>query len=267
MGNRYDRKPDSGRGSGWLKYLIFGAVIIFFWTRSRHKAAPAYVPRPPAEAAQAASKAEWPPTAPAGEKADLAQDLSMRNYYVILDGSGSMADQGCSGSLSKMDAAKEALAKFASVVPAKAQLGLLAFDGRGVSERVPLGLDNRERFAEEVRKVASGGQTPLKTAISQGVAKLEEAARRQLGYGEYNLVVVTDGEAVPGSEDPTEVVNDVLGRSPVAIHTIGFCIGTNHSLNQPGRTLYKAAQNPEELKSGLGEVLAESEKFDVSGFK
>ena len=183
----------------------------------------------------------------------------MRNYYVILDGSGSMADSGCSGSLSKMDAAKEALARFAGVVPRKAQLGLLAFDQHGVSERVALGLDNRDRFVEEVRKVSAGGQTPLKSSIAAGVARLEEAARRQLGYGEYNLVVVTDGEAVPGSEDPRGVVNDVLGRSPVAIHTIGFCIGSNHSLNQPGRTLYKAAQNPDELKAGLEDVLAESE--------
>ena len=207
---------------------------------------------------------DWPRGGTEG-KVELAANLAARNFYVVLDGSGSMADKGCSGNMRKMDAAKQALAEFSKAVPADAQLGLTAFDGGGISERVPLAVGNRSAFMAAVNAVVANGGTPLKSAIAIGIAKLEEAARRQLGYGEYTLVVVTDGDASVG-EDPAEVVGDVLGRSPVAVHTIGFCIGTNHSLNQPGRTLYKSAQSPEELRSGLGAVLAEAESFDAAKF-
>ncbi|MBI5210581.1 MAG: VWA domain-containing protein [Elusimicrobia bacterium] len=267
MAKRHGGEQSSG---GWKIFIaIVAAWIMISMYRSRSKPVPGAVPALDVPAAPAGSqaKAEWPPSAGAGDKAELAPNLTMRNYYVILDGSGSMADKGCSGDVPKLDAAKKALSDFSKAVPRNAQLGLLSFDGRGVAERVPLGLDNRDRFMEEVQKVAAGANTPLRSAISMGIVKLEDAARRQLGYGEYNLVVVTDGEAVPESEDPRGVVNAVLGRTPIAIHTIGFCIGANHSLNQPGRTLYKTAQNPQELKAGLEDVLAESEKFDVSGFK
>lgn len=57
-----------------------------------------------------------------------------------------------------------------------------------------------------------------------------------------------------------------MAHSPIQIHTIGFCIGPDHSLNIPGRTMYKAADNPQQLEKGLQDVLAESETFDVSDF-
>lgn len=47
----------------------------------------------------------------------------------------------------------------------------------------------------------------------------------------------------------------------MVLHTIGFCIGEKHSLNQPGRTLYRAADNPEQLRAGLADVLAEAPSF------
>ena len=78
-------------------------------------------------------------------------------------------------------------------------------------------------------------------------------------------MIVTDGEASSG-EDPTRIVQWILDYSPIQIHTIGFCIGTNHSLNIPGRTVYKAADNPQQLEKGLQDVLAESEQFDISEF-
>ncbi len=88
---------------------------------------------------------------------------------------------------------------------------------------------------------------------------------RQLGYGRYVLVVVTDGQASPGQE-PAAQVNWMLASTPVELHTIGFCIGTDHSLNMPGRTVYKAADNPVALRQGLAEVLAEAETFDPAAF-
>ena len=59
----------------------------------------------------------------------------------------------------------------------------------------------------------------------EAYARARRAQRiAQLGYGEYHLVVVTDGEAT--GEDPTRRRRtDPDRESPVVLHTIGFCIG------------------------------------------
>jgi uncharacterized protein with von Willebrand factor type A (vWA) domain len=165
----------------------------------------------------------------------------------------------------KLDIAKRALNEFVKYIPAEANVGLAVFDGRGLSERAALG-ENRERFINKVQEVAAKGGTPLKNAITLAYQRLKEQGLKQLGYGEYNLVVITDGKASEGQE-PKGIVNLILKESPVVIHTIGFRIGTDHSLNQPGRILYKSANNFEELKKGLESVLAELEDFSVSDFQ
>lgn len=204
----------------------------------------------------------WPPT---GQDVALVSNLTARNYYVIFDGSGSMSNAACQGDGSKMEQSRVALAAFAQGISKNANLGLLAFDNQGITERIALDTDNREQFTHEVDKVTPSGQTPLADSIRKGREALEQQARRQLGYGEYNLVIVTDGEASSG-QDPSGEVDSILRQTPIMIHTIGFCIGTRHSLNQPGRTIYKAANSPDELQRGLDEVLAESPSFDVKQF-
>jgi len=102
--------------------------------------------------------------------------------------------------------------------------------------------------------------------VTRAYRKLTEQAARQLGYGEYHLVIVTDGEASQG-QDPTSAVNRLLAQSPIVVHTIGFCIRTQHSLNLPGRALYRPADNPGELRRELAEVLAEAPSFAVLEFR
>jgi Ca-activated chloride channel homolog len=209
----------------------------------------------------------WPPAT--GNPQDRTRDsknLFARNYYVVLDASASMKAVACSAGQQKIDAARAALAAFAASLPADANLGLQVFDDNGIRERLPLGTDNRERFREALGAVRAGGSTPLRESIRQAYQQLTAQGARQFGYGEYHLVVVTDGEADAG-QNPEPVVTEIIQRSPVVLHTIGFCIGTNHSLNQPGRTLYRAADNPEQLKQGLGNVLAEAPRFDAAKFK
>ncbi len=206
--------------------------------------------------------ASWPPPAPAGEEAAIADNLFAVNYYVVLDGSGSMTGSNCSGGKSKTVVAKEALVEFASVVPANANLGLAVFDERGsvVEERVPLGIGNRDVFIQKVNESKTDSGTPLHNAVVRGYKALVAQARRQLGYGEYILVIVTDGEPDAG-QDPQSAVKNIVENSPVVVTTIGFCIGKNHALNQPGKTVYKEANNPAEVRAGLAAVLAESAEF------
>jgi Ca-activated chloride channel homolog len=191
----------------------------------------------------------------------LADNLLAKNYYVVQDGSGSMIHSECSGGKSKSEVSKKALAEFAKAVPSDVNLGLLAFDSRGVTERLSLGINNRTQFINAVNDVYADSGTPLHNAIVGGLRALEKQARKQLGYGEYHLVIITDGYANIG-QDPMEAIDWMVTNTPIIIHAIGFCTDNKHSLNQPGKTYYATAQNPAELTSSLKAVLAESEHFD-----
>lgn len=227
---------------------------------------PATKPLPAAAPKVPAPKPPWPGMQQ-GADVTLATDLLAKNYYLVFDGSGSMNDSQCSGSVNKIQAARAAVKAFARTIPADANVGLLAFDSRGISERVRLAPNQVSSINAQIDGIRPDGGTPLLEAIRQAYARLTDQGRKQLGYGEYHLVVVTDGMATPETQNPTPVVNEILANSPVVIHTIGFCIGNQHALNQPGRTFYKAADNPTDLAKGLSEVLGESPGFDVRAFK
>lgn len=208
------------------------------------------------------TKYSWPP---ADEHVPIAKNLMTSNYYLIVDGSGSMADSQCSGSATKLDAAKVALTQFIGSLPQNNNVGLLTFDHSGIHEKTPLG-QNRSDVIASINSMSPGSATPLFTSIKKGYDALTVQAKKQLGYGEYHLVIVTDGEASDG-QDPTPIVTKILYDTPIVIHTIGFCIRSGHSLNVPGETDYRAANNPEELLQKLTEVLAESPEYDIDTFK
>lgn len=217
--------------------------------------------------AASAARDDWPPLRAGDDGAVGAQPSTTSNYYVVLDGSGSMRRVDCSGGERKIKVAVAALSRFVDAVPAQANLGLAVFDDAGLSERVALGVNNRDAVQQALRQVEVDGGTPLKSSIELGYDRLTEQARRQLGYGDYHLVLVTDGYPDPAREDPTDAVTTLLQRSPVVLHTIGFCLGQEHVLNQPGRVYYTAADSPEQLSQGLGSVLAEAPSFDLGQFQ
>ena len=208
--------------------------------------------------------ATWPPVSE-GAVASAAPTV---NYYIVLDGSGSMSRRECSGDgdSRKIEVAIDSVRRFVAAIPAGANVGLAVFDRKDLSERVPIGANNREAISQALTRVRAGESTPLKSAIRLAFDKLTDQASAQLGYGEYHLVVVTDGKPDPQSEDPSKAVREILATSPVVLHTVGFCIDSDHVLNQPGRTYYTAASNPEELQRGLQSVLAEAPNFDAVKF-
>lgn len=207
----------------------------------------------------------WPQTSQGSDTGTLSDVLTRKNYVLILDGSGSMNNKGCSGNRTKNEVAKETVMEWAGLVPEDANLGLVVFDRNGFSIRLPLGTKNRAQFRAEVGKVVAHDKTPLTLALETAYQMLTEQGSRQLGYGDYTVVIVTDG--IANDINALErSVDKVLTTSPILIHTIGFCIADNHSLNRKGRTIYKAAGNQAELRQGLQDVLAESESFDISGF-
>ena len=242
-------------------------------------------PQPPQPAGPAASRPAPPPQparpaavdeAPASNawpylgkdfKVPVAENLLTRNFVLVFDGSGSMGEKGCSGEMTKIEAAKIAVRQWSAILPADANLGLVTFHARSSGIAVHEMADGRrERFAEAINAVQPGGGTPLTNALQQAFWLLEKQAQRQLGYGEYTIVVVTDGIANQ-PERLSMLVKLLLRDTPINIFTIGFCIGQNHSLNQKGHTEYRAAGNPEELRRGLAEALAETESFDAVSFQ
>ena len=216
--------------------------------------------------AESAVRDDWPKLR-SSDAAASGVPATISNYYVVLDGSGSMRRVDCSDEKPKIEVAVTALSRFIQSVPEQANLGLAVFDDAGLSERVPLGVNNRDAIQKALHKVDVNGGTPLKSSIELAYDKLTAQARQQLGYGDYHLVLVTDGYPDPAREDPAEAVDTLLASSPVVLHTIGFCLGEEHVLNQAGRVYYMAADSPEQLSQGLGSVLAEAPAFDVGDFQ
>lgn len=216
-----------------------------------------------------ATAARWPFDsigAEAGQRGEFDAAASMRrNYYFVFDASGSMADRKCSGNETKIEVAKRAFAEFSSKLPADVNVGILIFDGDGIREIVSLRPLDLRVAQSALAPVRPGSGTPLAEAIRQAYGKLTKQGQQQLGYGEYHLIVLTDGEAT--GESPAAIVKAVIESSPVVLHTIGFCIGETHSLNQPGRVVYHSANSPQELAQGLADVLAEAPSFAVKAFK
>jgi Ca-activated chloride channel homolog len=200
--------------------------------------------------------------APAGE-ASLT-----RNFYFIFDGSGSMSEalnKQCQGDKrfgSRLEGAKWAVEQFIPLVPPDVNLGLWVFDANGNSERLALGPESRARFLTAVQKVKAGGRTPLTESIEQGVNRLVQQRDKQLGYGEFRLIVVTDGQA---TERPLPHAVAYARERRIPIYTIGLCIGAQHELRKYSVS-YRAADSIEALRRGLEETLAETNVFDLQAF-
>lgn len=244
---------------------FFAIMVAVFFNSSDKSNTPSNDIKIGEKSKKAPSKGRWPFIKDNQVATEIGQAALRNNIYVVFDGSGSMADSGCSGRESKAEAAKKALLSFSSQIPTKTNLGLLVFDYNGVRETVALSTNNKDTFNRSVIEVSPNLGTPLKTAIKEAYNKLTEQAKKQQGYGNYHLVVVTDGDAST-SEDPTYIVDKILDESPIVLHTIGFCIRERHTLNQPGRIIYKSAMNTKDLQTGLSNVLAESPSFVATDF-
>lgn len=190
-----------------------------------------------------------------------------RNFYVIMDGSGSMREattRDCGGDQkfpNKMVGARWAIKKFLENVPEGINIGLYVFDSNGRREVVPLGASNREAFLKAVDDIQAGGGTPLAGAIRYGTDKLIEQYKKQLGYGEFRLVAVTDGKA---RDIPDAAL--YAAKYGIPIYAIGLCVGPNHPLRYYSVS-YRAADNFADLSKGLSDTLAELPNFDVTQFE
>jgi len=165
---------------------------------------------------------------------ELIGDPYAKNYYFVLDGSASMmsAMGACNkeNEALKINIMKESISDVVNYLGEDVNIGLLAFDSKGVEERVSLGKNNTYNIVKEINNIEAKASTPLKTSINKAYESLKKQAILQGGYGEYNLIIVTDGDANL-NEEPKEIVAEIVKDSPVNIYAVGMCVSDNHALN------------------------------------
>ena len=177
------------------------------------------------------------------------------NLVIVLDASGSM-DEYFDGSTTKMAAARSALKTVLQTVPESTHIGLLVFSGHGYQDNWlhPLGPRNDSTLQRGIQLPMPSGRTPLGAALKVGADRLLAAREAQHGYGNYRMLVVTDGEAT----DPQLVDSyapDVVGRG-VAIDLIGVAMTQDHSLKRLANS-YRSADDPTTLTQAILELVAE----------
>lgn len=238
-----------------LFFALFGIVLLVFAVACVETASPPSTSAPSTNQGTVSVPNDPSVSVPA----DGAISLD-RNLYIIVDGSGSMESSSCAaGYKNRIEAAKWAVEKFVKdVVPGDVGLGLLIFDSRGMYERVPLGKNNRGLILQEVVNMNGGGGTPLSESLVIATKALVKQRAKQLGYGEFQIVVATDGQA-----DVSRGAQYAL-QNEIPIITIGFCLDKDkeHPLAKYS-TSYRNTQDPQQLFEALEETQAELPEYDV----
>jgi Ca-activated chloride channel homolog len=197
---------------------------------------------------------------------DTPGEVSLaRNFYFLFDCSGSM-EENCSGN-EKIKGAKEAFLRFLKNVPADANVGLLAFglaNDDGCKEILPLGKNNYDALAKAISPLKPTDGTPLGNAIFIGTQKLVDQYKKQLGYGEYRLIVITDGQATDHGH-MLKACKNLTKFGFISLYSIGLCMDTDNSLKSYALSS-RDASNYEELEKALVETAAETDVFDSSVF-
>lgn len=265
-GPQPERIPGAGRAA-LAALLVVGALVACKVAEQGGTSAPTVEQPPPPPPTEAPDAPATPavPVAIAGDGVPAVDPKLARNFYVVFDGSGSMSYKECSGDYGKkLPAAQWAFQEFLTAVPDEANLGLLVFDKAGVREVVKLGPSTREAVRQGVLEIRAGQGTPLGKAVKLATKALASQREVQLGYGEYNLVVVTDGQA-DDEADLRRAVKDA-NAAGVLIQTIGFCINDVSALKK-GSFSYRSASDPAELREAVLGVLAEAEDFSSLEFE
>lgn len=180
------------------------------------------------------------------------------NIVIILDASGSMQDKfRADETKSKMDAAKEALKEVLAKVPDGTNIGLLVFSGRNIRDEwvYPLGPKDTARIIAAIDLPQPEGGTPLGRYMRIGANRLLEQREKQYNYGNYRLLIVTDGEA----QDQAKIEQytpEILNRQ-IRVDVIGVDMKTDHKLATDADS-YRRADNPGELVAAVSQILAET---------
>ncbi len=128
-----------------------------------------------------------------------------RSYILILDASVSMRERLYPENISKMDAAKDAISRFATALGEEDRVGLVVFyDCDDIRVELPPG-SPPERLVDTVKGVEPDNQTPIAGALRLVDRLLSNLT---LDGWEYHVVLITDGVEFCGG-DPLSAAEDL----------------------------------------------------------
>jgi hypothetical protein len=183
-----------------------------------------------------------------------------QHVVVVLDDSGSMADNMRGRSESKMEAAKKALITVLEQLPEDTVVGVLLLNGRvnGQPWVIPLGPIDKQGMRSAIQGIRTRSGTPLGKFMKIGADALLEL-RDERHYGTYRLLIVTDGEA-SDKRLVERYLPDILSRG-ISVDVIGVAMRGDHSLATKVHS-YRRADDPDTLTQALSEVFAETSGND-----
>lgn len=184
---------------------------------------------------------------------------AQQNVVIIFDDSGSMDDR-MQGGERRIDAAKRALTSVLDSLPAETNVGVLALNSsaNGSNWIIPLGPLTTADWRQNVARLQAVGGTPLGEYLKVGADALLEARAEQV-YGEFRLLVISDGEA-----NDQWLVDDylpqILARG-LRVEAIGVDMAGDHSLATEVHA-YRRADDDVSLERAISEVFAETSPDD-----
>lgn len=138
----------------------------------------------------------------------------------ILDASGSM--WGDAGGVSKIEAAKDVMAKAVPGLAPEVRVGLVAYGHRRKGDCADIevlaesGSDDRTALLEKVKSLQPKGKTPITAAVSSVVEQLKTREN------ETTIVLVSDGIETC-APDPCQAVKDLKATGiKFIMHVVGF---------------------------------------------
>lgn len=197
--------------------------------------------------------------ASAGPTEEAPDEVPGANHFaLVLDASGSMAEDA--GGMTRMSAAKDAIAGFVDQVPASSTVSLRIYGHEGdntdagkpescdSSEVVYDGTADAGQLQEELDAVEPVGWTPLARAVEDAEGDIPQDATDAIVY------VVTDGKETCGG-DPVAAAEGLsaAGVQPV-VNVIGFQAGDAdqealRAIAEAGGGDYTSVDSPEQLEA------------------
>jgi Ca-activated chloride channel family protein len=152
-------------------------------------------------------------------KSTWRQDRKPANVLLVLDTSGSMAEEN------RLVNAQRGLKVFLDQVAPQDRVGLTTFSDK-ITPLVPVGpfKENRDRLRATVDRLVAGGGTSVYDAAADGYGTVRDLAGRD---DRINAVVLlTDGEDTDSSRSAKEVVQELQGQgdssTQVRVFTIAY---------------------------------------------
>lgn len=184
--------------------------------------------------------------------------LAGQKVVVVVDDSGSMADRMRYERVRKMAAAKESLSVVLDKLPSDAEVGVLALNRGWLIPLQPL---DRKQTQNQINQLRASGGTPLGMRMKEATEELLQL-RAKDPYGDYRLLVVTDGEA-SDQNVLSAVLPDIMSRN-LLVDVIGVDMKSEHSLATQVSN-YRRADDPGSLEQAIAESLAESDDSSIVG--